>query len=95
MRPLILASVCALGLGLCGCAQSVDAPLSTTFGKAVSSMDAQIIPTQVSDQPPAGSGEVAAAAVGRYQKGQVYRPETQSTADIGSMTGYGGAGGGK
>jgi hypothetical protein len=92
MRTLIIGSVCALGLGLSGCAESLDAPLSTTFGQAVATMDTQIIPTHVSDQPPASSGEVGAAAVGRYQKGQVYRPETQATSTVGS---YGGGGGGK
>jgi hypothetical protein len=90
MRTLIIGSVCALGLGLCGCVQSVDAPMSPTFGQAVATMDTQIIPTHVSDQPPASSGEVGAAAIGRYQKDQVYKPETQSTADVG----YGGSGGG-
>ena len=32
MRILILASLCA---GLCGCVQSIDAPLSPTFGQAL------------------------------------------------------------
>jgi hypothetical protein len=89
MRTLILASVAAVAAAsLCGCVDSVDGPLSPTFGKAVATMDTQIIPTQVSDQAPASSGEVAAAAVGRYQKGQVYKPEAASTSTVG---GYGGA----
>lgn len=89
MRTLILASVCAIGL--CGCAQSIDAPLSPTFGQAVASMDSQIIPAPVSDQPPPSSGARATAAVGRYEKGEVYRPETQNTSTLaGSTTGYSG-----
>lgn len=84
MRTLILASVCAIGL--CGCAQSIDAPLSPTFGKAVASMDTQIIPTPVSAEPPSGSGVHGTAAIGRYEKGEVYKPETQSTSTVG---GYG------
>jgi hypothetical protein len=80
MRNLILASACAVGL--CGCAQSLDAPLSSNFGKAVASMDTQIIPTPISDQPPAGSGVVGAAAIGRYEKGDVYKPETQNTSNV-------------
>lgn len=88
MRTFILISVCAAGL--CGCAQSIDAPLSTTFGQAVASMDAQIIPAPISDLPPSSSGSVAAAAVGRYEKGEVYKPQTANTSSIG---GYGSSSG--
>lgn len=93
MRTLILASVCAAGL--CGCAQNLDAPHSPVFGKAVATMDTQIIPAPISDLPPQSSGVVAAAAVGRYEKGQVYAPITQSTSSLASAgIGYGGGGGG-
>ncbi len=96
MRTLILAIVAATAaVSLCGCVDSVDAPLSPTFGKAVATMDTQIIPTQVSDQPPASSGAVGAAAVGRYQKGEVYKPEIETTSAVGANTSYGAAGGGK
>jgi hypothetical protein len=87
MRTFLLVSVCAAGL--CGCADSVDAPLSPTFGQAVASMDTQIIPAPISDQPPAGSGEVGVAAVGRYDHGQVKPPETQTTSSSGGSS-YGG-----
>lgn len=94
MRTLILASLAAIGLS--GCVQSVDAPMSPTFGQAVATMDTQIIPAKVSDEPPSTSGAAAAAALGRYEKGQVYPPETQSTSSIGSANmGYGGGGNGK
>jgi hypothetical protein len=94
MRTLILASLLAAGLS--GCVQSIDAPMSPTFGQAVATMDTQIIPTAVSDQPPSTSGAVAAAALGRYEKGQVYPPETQSTSNLsGTNMGYGGGGNGK
>jgi hypothetical protein len=79
MRTLILISVASALLG--GCADNVDAPLSPTFGKAVASMDAQIIPAPVSEEPPSSSGARAAAAVGRYDRGEVYKPETQSTSN--------------
>lgn len=84
MRPLILASLCA---GLCGCVQSIDAPLSPTFGQALASMDSQIIPAAVSSLPPPANGARAATAIGRLEKGQVYKPETQNTS---SIAGYGG-----
>jgi hypothetical protein len=92
MRNLLFVPVCALGLS--GCVHSVDAPLSPTFGKAVAAMDVQIIPTKVSDQPPASSGAVAAAAVGRYEAGRVYKPETQATSDLANYGSGGGSGGG-
>jgi hypothetical protein len=90
MRTLLLMSVCAAGLG--GCADNVDAPLSPTFGQAVASMDTQIIPAPISDQPPASAGEVGAAAVGRYYHGQIKAPETQSTSSGGTGMSYGGGG---
>lgn len=90
MRNLILVSACAAGL--CGCAQSIEGPLSPTFGQAVATMDTQIIPAPISQQPPSSSGVVGTAAIGRYEKGQVYRPETQETSSIGG-SGYGGNGG--
>ncbi len=87
MRKLILASLCALGLA--GCVGSVDAPLSPTFGKAVATMDTQIIPVRVSDQPPPSSGALAAAAIDRYEKDKVYKPETQATSAMqGATVGY-------
>lgn len=94
MRTLILISVCAVGL--CGCAQNLDAPLSPTFGTAVASMDTQIIPTPISDVPPSSSGVVGAAAIGRYEKGQVYKPQTQNTSSVGGYSSSSGpASGGK
>jgi|GEM_PF-3477741 len=92
MRTLILISACAAALG--GCAQSIDAPLSSTFGQAVASMDAQIIPAPISDLPPSSSGAVAAAAVGRYEKGEIYPPETQNTSNV-TVTGSAPSSGGK
>lgn len=83
MRTLILMSICAVALG--GCVESLDAPLSPTFGKAVASMDAQIIPTPVSDQPPPSSGVVGVAAIGRYEKGQVYKPASPATSSVAGM----------
>jgi hypothetical protein len=92
MRILILASVCAAGL--CGCAQSVDGPLSPIFGKAVASMDTQIIPVAVSEEQPSSSGVIGVAAVGRYEKDQKKEVETQNTSKIGGASaGYGGGGG--
>jgi hypothetical protein len=83
MRNLIVISVCAAAL--CGCAQSLDAPMSPTFGRAVASMDAQIIPAPISEEQPPSSGARAAAAIGRYEKGEVYKPETQATSSAGAM----------
>lgn len=81
MRTLILAAVCAAGL--CGCVQSIDAPLSPTFGQALASMDTQIIPVRPSAEPPSANGARAASAIGRLEKGEVYKPETPNTATIG------------
>jgi len=80
MRTLILISACAAALG--GCAQSIDAPLSSTFGQAVATMDSQIIPAPISDLPPSSSGAVAVAAIGRYEDGEVIKPESQSTSTL-------------
>jgi len=90
MRTLILISACAAALG--GCAQSIDAPLSSTFGQAVATMDSQIIPAPISDLPPSSSGAVAVAAIGRYEKGEVIKPESQSTS---TLSGYGAGHSGK
>ncbi|CAN7415436.1 hypothetical protein LJR219_002648 [Phenylobacterium sp. LjRoot219] len=87
MRTLILTSVCAVGL--CGCVQSIDAPLSPTFGQAVASMDTQIIPVRPSDQPPSANGARAASAIARLEKGEVYKPETANTSNVSVMS-YGG-----
>ena len=89
MRTLILLSACAIGL--CGCAQSLDAPMSPVFGKAVATMDTQIIPTPVSDEAPTGSGVHGTNALGRYDADKVYKPETQATsALLGATVGYSG-----
>jgi hypothetical protein len=87
MRTLILASLCA---ALGGCIDSIDAPLSPTFGQAVASMDSQIIPAAVSSEPPPANGARAASAIGRLEKGEVYKPQTQNTSSIGGLSGYGG-----
>lgn len=68
---------------LAGCASSVDAPMSSTFGQAVASMDSQIIaPTRISDDPPASSGARAAAAIARYEKGEVKNPAPAATSAV-------------
>jgi len=85
---IIAATVSLLG----GCAQSLDKPLDTplseNFGKAVASMDAQIIPAEVSDLPPADTGARGAAAVARYEKDQVKQPVIASTSTVGGSSGY-------
>lgn len=80
MRNLILIAISAACLS--GCAGSLDVPMSPEFGRAVASMDAQIIQRPVSDQPPVGSGAVGVAAIGRYETGKVYTPETQNTSNL-------------
>lgn len=90
MRTLILMAVCAAGLSGCATQQNLDAPMSPEFGRAVASMETQIIPVRVSDQPPASSGAVGTAAVNRYLKGEVYKPETQSTSNVVVVGGGGG-----
>lgn len=82
MRTLLIATVCAAALS--GCSAHIDGPLSPVFGKAVATMDTQIIPAPISDKQPAGSGAQGAAAIDRYQKDQVYKPETQATGSLAS-----------
>ena len=63
--------VIAAPLLLAGCERPLDAPLSTSFGQAVASMNVQIVPGPVSTAPPEGSGATGAAAIGRYETGKV------------------------
>ncbi|WP_395670241.1 hypothetical protein [Phenylobacterium sp.] len=85
MRPLIATLTCLLGLG--GCVESIDAPMSPTFGQALASMDAQIVRSPMSDLPPESSGAVGVAATMRYQKGEVKKPETQATSATSGQAG--------
>ncbi|RAK60808.1 hypothetical protein DJ021_13815 [Phenylobacterium hankyongense] len=78
LLPVFLAAA-----GLCGCAAPLDAPLSPAFGQAVATMQAQVIPVAVSDLPPESSAARSVAAIGRYEKGEVKRLETQATSVIG------------
>jgi hypothetical protein len=75
---LVLAACCVAS----ACSTPVDAPLSPTFGQAVASMQSQIIPVEVSELPPEGSGARGAAAIARYQKGEVRKLETQTTSAL-------------
>ena len=59
------------GAGLvAGCAERLDAPLSPAFGRAVASLDAQIVPAAPTEAPPEGSAARGVAAIRRYEKGQ-------------------------
>lgn len=79
MRTLMLLAAGLLGAG---CTTPLDAPLSPTFGQAVASMQSQIIPAEVSLEPPPSSGRRAADAIGRLERGEVKQPDVQSTSDI-------------
>ncbi|HEV2530975.1 hypothetical protein [Phenylobacterium sp.] len=80
IRPLTLALGASL---LAGCAERLDAPLSPTFGQAVASMDAQIVPATPGDAPPEGSAARGVAAIRRYEKGQPRPLEPASTSTQG------------
>jgi hypothetical protein len=76
--PLIL----SISAGLAACQTPLDAPLSPTFGMAVASMQSQIVPVPESDLPPEGSAARSAAAIARYEKGEVKKLEAQRTSDV-------------
>lgn len=80
MRILIL-SASAVALTACSSA-ALDAPQSPTFGLAVASMQSQILATEVSDLPPESSGHRAAAAIARYEKGEVRKLDAQTTSNL-------------
>jgi hypothetical protein len=70
-------------VALAGCAERLDAPLSPAFGKAVASLDAQIVPPDPSDGPADSSASRGVAAVRRYEKGQPKPLEAAATTPQG------------
>jgi hypothetical protein len=85
-RPLALLFGAAV-LVLAGCSGHLDAPLSPSFGLAVASMQAQIVPPQrISDQPPETAAARAAAAIRRYEQGRPKVAETQATSAVGASS---------
>jgi hypothetical protein len=75
-----LAALLLTAASLAGCAERLDAPLSPTFGQAVASMDAQIIPAPATEAPPEGSAARGVAAIRRYEKGQPRPLEAAGTS---------------
>lgn len=85
---LRLAALAALCAGAGACLGPVDAPMSATLGDSVASMDNQIIDPRPAAGLPETSGAKAAAAIRRYERGEVFAPEAAS-----STLGGGGGGG--
>jgi hypothetical protein len=76
-----------------GCASPLDAPLSPTFGAAVASLEAQIIPpTAATEQPPQGSGARGVAAIRRYERGEPKTAGESATSNVSAMIGKGSGG---
>ncbi|MDB5466592.1 MAG: hypothetical protein JWQ46_1354 [Phenylobacterium sp.] len=84
-RLLKFAALLSLCMGATACANSLDAPLSPTFGQAVASLQSQIVPASVSTEPPVSSGARGAAAIQRLEKGQVMQPDYGATSALGGM----------
>lgn len=63
-----------------GSRDRADAPMSPTFGRALASMDNQIIDPTPAAGLPATSAAKAASAIGRYERGQVIQPAAASGA---------------
>jgi hypothetical protein len=80
MRLPLLFCLCA-ALGACS-STPLDAPLSATFGQAVASMRTQIIPSPETEELPQGSAARSAAAIARYQSGEVKPLEAHSTSEL-------------
>lgn len=87
IRRLHLAILVAGLAPLAACSTPLDQPISPALGAAVASMNAQIIPAAVSNEPPPGSGAQAVAAVTRYETGKVKQPPAPGTSQISSEMG--------
>jgi hypothetical protein len=68
--------------GLTGCAERADAPLSPTFGMAVASLQAQIVPPAAVPGPAQSSAARGIVAVTRYERGQPRALETAPTSNV-------------
>ena len=79
IRAAWVGVIVASPLVLCACETRLDAPLSTSFGQAVASMDSQIVPAAISNAPPEGSGAAGAAAIRRYETGKVLGADAASS----------------
>jgi hypothetical protein len=87
MSRLRILACCAAPALLAACAERADAPLSPTFGKAVASLDAQIVPAPPPTSAPAQTSAARAiVAARRYEADKPLPPQTASTSQVG---GYG------
>ena len=79
MRAL---AVILAAAGLAACASPADAPLSSTFGQAVASMDSQIIDPTPAEGLPETSGARAVMGIRKYQEDRVTQPVSTYTERI-------------
>jgi hypothetical protein len=94
MRPLLGAlAILAAGLAA-GCTTGpLDAPMSTTFGAAVASMDRQIIDPTPAEGLPSTAAVKAADTIARYENDRVTEPVSSYGEKVaGSVTDNQGAG---
>jgi hypothetical protein len=91
LGPLAIAAAGALATA---CTTGpLDAPLSTTFGEAVASMDRQIIDPTPAQGLPSTSAVKAADAIARYENDRVTEPVSSYGEKVaGSVTDNQGAG---
>lgn len=89
LRIISLAALGAMA-GLAGCSEQVgaplDAPVSSSFGKAYATLDSQIVPAPVNPAPPESSASRGVAAIARYEAGQVAQPATPATSAVSAAT---------
>lgn len=74
LRGLLPIAAAGLGALAAGCSTPIDEPLSPAFGRAVASMDRQIIDPTPATGLPETSGERAATAVRNLHRGEVKEP---------------------
>lgn len=84
-RALKIAAIAALGAAAAACQSPMDEPMSPTFGRAVASLDAQIIPAAPDPRPPEGSAAVGVGAIRRYEHDAVKAPPSVYTSSVGSQ----------
>jgi hypothetical protein len=74
----------AVAAGCSSTASAVDAPLSPTFGVAVASLQAQIVPA-TTDGPLTSSAARGASAIRRYERGEPKTMGDYATSNVSSI----------
>lgn len=86
-RAVTLAVLAAAGAALSACHTPLDEPMNTNFGRAVASLDAQIIPAAPDPRPPESSAAAGVGAIRRLEHDQVKEPPSPYTSAVSSQFG--------